>query len=52
MDINLILLISLLVFGVSFTSWKLGIKEGIKRTVDFIDENKLIDFDEYEKNDT
>ena len=47
---NLLNLVSLLVLGSSYTSWKLGVKEGIERMVDFVDRHNLIDFDEEPKN--
>ena len=52
MEINadLLILVSLLVLGSFYTSWKLGVKEGIERMVDFVDRHKLIDFDEEPKN--
>ena len=49
-DANLLILVSLLVLGSSYTSWKLGVIEGIERMVDFVDRHKLIDFDEEPKN--
>ena len=51
-DANLLILVALLVLGSSYTSWKLGVMEGIKRTVEFVDRHKLIDFDEEPKNST
>ena len=51
-DANLLIIVSLLVLGSSYTSWKLGVKEGIERMVDFVDRHKLIDFDEEPKNST
>ena len=47
---NLLILVSLLVLGSSYTSWKLGVMEGIERTVEFVDRHNLIDFDEESKN--
>jgi len=49
-DGNLLILVSLLVLGSSYTSWRIGIMEGIKRTVEFVDKHKLVDFDEERKN--
>ena len=51
-DANLLILVSLLVLGSSYTSWKLGVMEGIKRMIDFVDRLNLIDFDEEPKNST
>ena len=45
-DANLLILVSLLVLGSSYTSWRLGVMEGIERTVEFVDRHNLIDFDE------
>ena len=52
MEINadLLILISLLILGSSYTSWRLGVKEGVERMVDFVDRHNLIDFDEEPKN--
>ena len=49
-DADLLILVSLLVLGSSYTSWKLGVMEGIKRMIEFVDKHKLIDFDEEPKN--
>ena len=49
-DANLLILVSLLVLGSSYTSWRIGVMEGIKRTVEFVDKHKLVDFDEERKN--
>ena len=52
MDINLILLVSFLIAGCAYTSYQSGVKDGIEKTIDFIEENDLIEFDDIEKNDT
>tara|TARA_Y100000004_G_scaffold194067_1_gene257861 strand:+ start:133 stop:291 length:159 start_codon:yes stop_codon:yes gene_type:complete len=52
MDINLIVLVSILILGSSYTAYKIGVKEGIMATVNFIEENDLMEFDDIEKNDT
>lgn len=52
MDFNLILIMCFLVMGSSFTAYRLGVMQGIKATVNFIEENKLIEFDDEMKNDT
>ena len=52
MDINLILLVSFLIIGCAYTSYQSGVKDGIEKTIDFIEENDLIEFDDIEKNDT
>jgi hypothetical protein len=49
-DANLLILVSLLVLGSSYTSWRIGVMEGIKRTVEFVDKHKLVDFDDEQKN--
>ena len=52
MDINLIIIVSLLVVGSGYTSYRIGVMEGIKATVNFIEDNELIEFDDDIKNDT
>ena len=52
MDINLIIIVSLLIAGSGYTSYRIGVMEGIKATVSFIEDNELIDFDDNAKNDT
>jgi len=52
MEIDLIILVSLLILGCGYTSYRIGVMQGIKATVNFIEENNLMEFDEYEKNDT
>ena len=52
MDINFILLVSFLKIGCAYTSYQSGVKDGIEKTIDFIEENDLIEFDDIEKNDT
>ena len=52
MDIDLIILVSLLIAGCGYTSYRIGVMEGIEATVTFIEENELIDFDDNAKNDT
>jgi hypothetical protein len=52
MDINLIILVSLLIAGCGYTSYRIGVMEGIEATVSFIEDNELIDFDDNAKNDT
>ena len=52
MDINLIILVSLLIIGCGYTSYRIGLMEGIESTVSFLEDNKLIDFDDDIKNDT
>ena len=39
MDINLIIIVSLLVVGSGYTSYRIGVMEGIKATVNFIEES-------------
>jgi len=52
MDINLIILVSLLLAGCGYTSYRIGVMEGIRATVSFIEDNELIEFDDDIKNDT
>ena len=52
MDIDLIILVSLLILGCGYTSYRIGVMQGIKAAVNFIDENNLIEFDKDIKNDT
>ena len=52
MDFNLILIMCFLVLGSSFTAYRLGVMEGIRVTVSFIEDNELIEFDDDIKNDT
>jgi len=52
MDINLIIIVSLLIVGSGYTSYRLGVMEGIRATVSFIEDNELIEFDDDIKNDT
>ena len=52
MDINLIIIVSLLIAGSGYTSYRIGVMEGIKATVSFIEDNELIEFDDDIKNDT
>ena len=53
MDFNLIILVSLLlIVGCGYTSYRIGVMEGIRATVSFIEDNELIEFDDDIKNDT
>jgi hypothetical protein len=52
MDFNLILIMCFLVLGCGYTSYRIGVMQGIKATVSFIEDNELIEFDDDIKNDT